>query len=125
VRVGIGLVLGLVLAPAASAKYCVVMDAPAKAHVGQTVTVRVMSLATGAWVGGRLVQQRPGVALPRGMSIAVVDPGGVPRVLELEPSSRPDVQRGRLTLGRRGAWELTARSGRYSPCVATQQIRVA
>jgi hypothetical protein len=121
---GIGLVFGFVRPPTAAAKFCVLMDAPPSAHVGQLVTVRVMTLADGVWVDGRLVQRRPGLPLPDRIVVTVVDPTGDVRTSTLERSSRPDMQRGRLALDRRGTWEVKVRTGRYSSCAAAQQIRV-
>jgi hypothetical protein len=120
---GVGLGLGLVLAPTASAKFCAVIDAPARAHSGQTITVRALTLADGAWVDGKLVQRRPGVPLPHRIAITVVDPSGSARTVVLERSPRPDVQRARLALDRPGAWELRLK-GRYGACAAGQRVRV-
>jgi hypothetical protein len=120
----VGAAFGFALTPTAAAKFCVIVDAPPRAHVGQLITVRVMTLADGAWVDGRLVQKRPGLPLPDIVAVTVVDPPGHARALMLERSSRPDMQRGRLALDRRGTWEIKFRKGRYGSCVATQLVRV-
>ena len=121
---GVGVAFGLALAPTAAAKFCAIVDAPPRAHVGQLITVRVMTLADGAWVDGRLVQKRPGLPLPGLVAVTVVDPTGHARAFMLERSPHPDMQRGRLAVDRRGTWEITYRAGRSASCVASQQVRV-
>jgi hypothetical protein len=122
---GISFAFGFGLVPTAAAKcFGVVLDAPPRAHVGQLITVRVMSLADGDWVDGRLIQRRPGLPLPDRIAVTVVAPTGQARSFTLERSSRPDMLRGRLALGRQGTWEIKFRLGRSTSCAASQQIQV-
>src|SRR5262245_897184 len=100
------------------------MDAPARAKVGETIDVSVMTMARGKWVDGRLVAVDPGLALPRRLSLTIVDPAGNARTLLLGRSPRPQLQSRRLVLGRAGTWELSVRPYRYGSCAAEQRVEV-
>ena len=119
-----GILLSLALAPAADAKSCIRIQAPASAERGDTIRV-VVRVYLPTWRNGKVVGLKPLPSWAGRIELTVTAPGGSVRRIRTT-GAEDGVGVARIALPAVGRWKFAAVGWEYAPptCAPPRFVRV-